>query len=160
MGWPSTEATMSRASSEGVAGMAAAEAALRRHPSVGVRVTWAPSRSTTMSTWRPALASSRVAKSSKVPTVSPSTLRISSPSTMPASAAADEARTVWTVQLSSLDRPWMRKRLNSSTKAMSRFMNGPARTVATRFGADCARYERGSSAGSISSRLFIPMMRT
>ncbi|CAB4699728.1 unannotated protein [freshwater metagenome] len=49
---------------------------------------------------------------------------------------------------------------NSSTMAMTMCIIEPAVMTSSRFGYDLLRYVTGSSAGSVSSRLFMPTMRT
>jgi hypothetical protein len=52
------------------------------------------------------------------------------------------------------------KTTTSRTIACTKCMAEPPDITTTRLGNDCWRKVRGSSAGSVSSRLFIPMMRT
>ena len=56
--------------------------------------------------------------------------------------------------------PTTPSRTTSSTNAWAKCISDPALTTSRRLGKDFSRYVRGSSTGSTSSRLFIPMMRT
>ena len=85
----------------------------------------------------------------------------------PAAWAALSSTTSRTVQASARGSvmlppgmPTTPSRMTPITNACRRWDSDPALTTSSRFGNDCWRYERGSSAGSTSSRLFIPMMRT
>ncbi len=91
----------------------------------------------------------------------PSTERTLSSGLSPASAAAEPATTLEIVVLGpSATRPWPAMTMKKRRNAMIAFTVTPAITVMSRFLVEPCRNVRDSSAGSTSSRLLIPRMRT
>ena len=100
-------------------------------------------------------------RSSQLSTGLPLTPTTLSPDWSPASCAALPATIRWTVVFGpSYTRPWPAITMKNSTKAMKKLTVTPARMVARRLPGVAWRKVRGSSAGSTSSMLVMPMMRT